>query len=109
MAKKSKIQIREHEQLAKMIHEENVMLKRIKRVLHWETVIVVVFALFFVWGQFNLTDPFLPNISEGTKSIFKWIGLIGLIISGVIYALSILSYRNARKILLAKIDKFNEK
>ena len=51
----------------------------------------------------------LPNISEGVRTVVKWVALIGAIISGVFTILAFLSHRNGKKSLLAKIDRFQGK
>jgi len=51
----------------------------------------------------------MPNVSDSTRQVFKWVGLIGTIIFGIATGLSFVSYRNGRKSLLAKIDRYNQK
>lgn len=104
-----KLSKKERDQLAEIIQQENVMLKRVKNVIRTMTIFLVLFVLLFVWGAFIQSDPFLPNVSDSVKTVFKWIGLVGTIIFGIITILSFVSYQNGRKSLLAKIDRYNQK
>ncbi len=98
----------EREKLAMAIQEENAMIRRVKRVIHRELFIFLIFALLFVWGWFIKNDPILPNVSDTARTVFKWIGLIGSLLSGGLLILSLISFNNAKQSLLKKIDKYNE-
>lgn len=97
---------KEKEQLSIMIQQENEMLKRVVSVIKAESVILALFLILFVWGALGLTDPFIPDLSDTVKNVFKWIGMIGSIIFGVLVVLSFLSYRNGKKSVLDKIRKY---
>lgn len=104
-----KMSRKERDQLASIIQQENAMLKRVKNVIRTLTILLVIFVILFIWGQNNITDPLMPNISDSARQVFKWVGLIGTIIFGIATGLSFVSYRNGRKSLLAKIDRYNQK
>lgn len=97
---------KEKEQLSIVIQQENEMLKRVVAVIRAESVILALFLILFVWGATGLTDPLLPDISDDVKNIFKWVGMIGSIIFGILVILSFLSLRNGKKSVLAKIRKY---
>ncbi len=99
---------KEKEALAKVIQEENAMLQRVTRVIRSELIILAIFVIFLVWGATGLTDPFLPNVSDGLKNVFKWVGLVGTIIFAILVILSYISRRNGQKSLLAKIDQYEK-
>lgn len=61
-----------------------------------------------IWGWSGMIDPMLPNISEGVRTVVKWVALIGAIISGVFTILAFYHIEMVKK-LLAKIDRFQGK
>ncbi len=99
---------KQKEALGNLIQEENAMLQRVTRVIRSEIVLLAIFAIFFVWGAFDLTDPFLPNVSSTLKAVFKWVGLVGAILFLVLVILSYISRRNGQKSLLKKIDEYEK-
>ena len=105
----SKLSHKEREQLASIIDQENAMLKRVRRIIRWETSLLVIFVILYIWGAYVTNDAFLPNIGPGLKTAFRWIGLIGSIVFLILMVLSFISYRNGRKGLLAKIDLYQGK
>ncbi len=105
----SKLSHKEREQLATIIDQENAMLKRVRRIIRWETILLVIFVILYIWGAYITNDAFLPNISPGLKVVFRWTGLIGTIVFVVLMILSFISYRNGRRGLLAKIDLYQGK
>lgn len=62
-----------------------------------------------IWGWSGMIDPMLPNISEGVRTVVKWVALIGAIISGVFTILAFLSHRNGKKVCWLKLIVFKEK
>lgn len=104
-----KLSHKEREKLATIIDQENALLKRVRKVIRWETIILVIFVILFVWGAYITNDALLPNIGPGLKAVFKWVGLIGTIIFAILMILSFISYRNGRKSLLKKIDLYQGK
>lgn len=104
-----KLTRKERERLALDIQEENAMLKRVKNVIKRETMMLAIFAILFVWGKYNVTDPFVPNLSKGFKQGLEIIGLIGVIVFAIVLVLSFISYNNGRKNVLSKIDRYNDK
>ncbi len=103
-----KMSKKERDQLAKVIQQENAVLKKVKNVIRTFSILLVIFVILFILGQNNYTDP-LMHISDSSKGIFKWVGLIGTIIFGILTILSFLSFQNGKKSLLAKIDAYNDK
>ncbi|MBB5183427.1 hypothetical protein [Catenisphaera adipataccumulans] len=99
---------KEREQLALAIEQENVMLKRVKRVIRTEIILFALFVVFFVWGWYDRNDKMLPHVSDGALDVIKWIGTIGGAVMGIILILSFISYSNGRKSLLAKINLYDE-
>ena len=83
-----KMSRKERDQLASIIQQENAMLKRVKNVIRTLTILLVIFVILFIWGQNNITDPLMPNVSDSTRQVFKWVGLIGTIIFGIATGLS---------------------
>ncbi|MBP3853888.1 MAG: hypothetical protein J6D18_04885 [Erysipelotrichaceae bacterium] len=104
MAKQNKK--REKEQLSIAIQQENEMLKRVVSVIKAESVILALFLILLVWGATGLTDPFLPSLSAGAKTVMKWVGMIGSIVFAILVVLSFFSYYNGKKSVLDKIRHY---
>ena len=89
--------------------KENELILRLGRMIRNSALIFLACVILCIWGWSGMIDPMLPNISEGVRTVVKWVALIGAIISGVFTILAFLSHRNGKKSLLAKIDRFQGK
>lgn len=101
-----KLSKREREALANAIAQENDMLKRVGHVVRNSIVALAVFLLLCVWGFTGMNDAFLPNISPATRTVIRWIGVIGSVLSGVMVVFSVTVRHNGKKNLLKKIDRY---
>lgn len=106
---KSHMSKKERNELAKVIEKENELLLRLGRMIRTSAIIFFACIILCIWGWSGMIDPMLPNISEGVRTVVKWVALVGAIISGVFTVLAFLSHRNGKKSLLAKIDRFQNK
>lgn len=99
---------KEREQLKNEISIKNTMTRKIGA---WSRNSFFVFLLTFaltLWGFGVFNDNFI-EVSEGMRSIIKWISLILAIGSGGFTVLSFLSFRNSKKHVLSLIAKLDNK
>lgn len=100
---------KQRDELSTIIQKENELVLRLGRMVRMSAIICAAFILLCIWGWTGMIDPVLPNISEGVRTVVKWIALIGAILSGIFTILAFLSHRNGKKSVLAKIDVFEGK
>ncbi|NLC96696.1 MAG: hypothetical protein GX675_03910 [Erysipelotrichaceae bacterium] len=97
---------REKEELKKEIHYNNLMTKKVGKLLKTYSFISVVFALLTFWGFSNMNDPFL-KVSNNVRGVLKWIFLVIFLVTLVISVLSFISHRNSKKQLLELIKELD--
>ena len=100
---------KERNELAKAIEKENELVLKLGRMIRNSALIFLACIILCVWGWTGMIDPMLPNISEGVRTVVKWVALFGAIISGLFTILAFLSHRNGKKSVLAKIELFQNK
>ena len=98
----------EKEQLKNEIAMRDMMTKRIGKWSKYSLLAGLLFCAIAVWGFTGMHDNFLV-VSDGVRSILKWIGLVIGIPSALFSALSFVSYRNSKKHVLYLIDKLQGK
>lgn len=96
------------ERLKNEIAMKDVMTKRIGKWSKYSLLAALLFCAIAVWGFTGMQDNFL-DVSENTRSILKWIGLLIGAPAAVLSLLSFLSYRNSKKHVLHLIDKLQGK
>ena len=72
---------KERNELAKIIEKENELILRLGRMIRNSALIFLACVILCIWGWSGMIDPMLPNISEGVRTVVKWVALIGAIIA----------------------------
>lgn len=85
------------------------MTKNIRSYMIFMFVLFVIGAVFAWWGFLNIQDPFIKNVSNQSREIIAWIGLVigslGLILTVFLFYVM----NNARKYVLQLINIYDQK
>ena len=88
---------------------ENEKLKRVVKVARNASIALAISLLLVFWGFTGMKDAFLPDISEGVRSVIKWIALITAVLSFIMLVFALVARHNGRKHVLKNIDRYQGK
>lgn len=94
---------KEREQLKNEISYRDMMTKKLIRNAKMCFFLCLLFSALAIWGFTGMHDAFL-TVSEGSRNVIKWIGLVLAIPTGIFTILFYLSYHNSKKLVLRMLN-----
>ena len=103
----TKLTKKEKEQLKNEISYRDIMTRKLIKTAKLCFLICLLFSAIAIWGFTGMQDNFL-SVSDSTREILKWVGLVIAIPTGIIAILFYMSYHNSKKQVMNLLNKLEQ-
>lgn len=98
---------KEKEQLKNEISYRDIMTRKLIKTAKLCFLICLLFSAIAIWGFTGMQDNFL-SVSESSREVLKWIGVIVAVPTGIIAVMFYTSYQNSKKQVMNLLNKLQQ-